>query len=46
MAGVTKRTTWIRPPRDQRDCFSDFAVTVSLDRSGRVRAADLTLSGP
>jgi hypothetical protein len=45
-AGVTQGTTWIRPPRDQRDCFSDFAVAVSLDRSGRVRAVDLTLSGP
>lgn len=43
---ATATTTWIRPPLDRRDCFSDFAVAVSLDASGDVTAIDLTLSGP
>ena len=39
-------TVWIRPDRDHRDCFSDFAVAVSLDESARISSVDLTLSGP
>ncbi|MEJ7832539.1 MAG: hypothetical protein WKF79_06460 [Nocardioides sp.] len=39
-------TIWIRPDEQHRDCFSDFALTLSLDRSGRVAAVDLALSGP
>jgi hypothetical protein len=39
-------TAWIRPEERHRDCFSDFAVAVSLDGAGRVVAVDLTLSGP
>lgn len=39
-------TIWIRPDEESRDCFSDFAVAVSLDRSGRIVSVDLALSGP
>jgi len=39
-------TIWIRPAEQRRDCFSDFAVAVSLDRHGRIVSVDLTLSGP
>ena len=39
-------TIWLRPTEQRRDCFSDFAVAVSLGRSGRVVAVDLALSGP
>lgn len=46
-ASAAKATiVWIRPPEDRRDCFSDFAVAVSLDRGGRVVSVDLALSGP
>ncbi|NYD42119.1 hypothetical protein [Nocardioides panaciterrulae] len=39
-------TVWIRPQEERRDCFSDFAVAVALDGSGRVVSVDLALSGP
>lgn len=39
-------TIWIRPDHEHRDCFSDFAVAVSLDESDRIDSVDLTLSGP
>lgn len=39
-------TVWIRPPRELRDCFSDFSVALSLDTSGRIVAVDFLLSGP
>lgn len=39
-------TIWIRPDEQHRDCFSDFAVAVSLNGSSRVVAVDLYLSGP
>ena len=39
-------TIWIRPSKEGRDCFSDFAVAVSLDRSGRLVSVDFALSGP
>ena len=39
-------TIWIRPDTDHRDCFSDFAVAVSLDRAGAVASVDFALSGP
>lgn len=42
----TEATVWIRPNAQRRDCFSDFAVAVSLDRSGRIVAVDIALSGP
>lgn len=46
-AGAEHATTiWIRPTEQRRDCFSDFAVAVSLDRHGRVVSFDLALSGP
>jgi hypothetical protein len=46
-AGAEHATTlWVRPSEQRRDCFSDFAVAVSLDRSGRVVSVDLALSGP
>ncbi|GAB2730142.1 hypothetical protein GCM10027273_06070 [Nocardioides pakistanensis] len=45
-AARSAETIWIRPDETHRDCFSDFAVALSLDGSGRVAAVDLTLSGP
>jgi hypothetical protein len=33
-------TTWIRPDRRDRDCFSDFVVALSVDGAGRVVAVD------
>jgi len=37
---------WVRPAAADRDCFSDFAVTVYVDADGRISAVDLALSGP
>ena len=42
----TTRSIWVRPDEGHRDCFSDFAVTLSLNESGRLVAVDLALSGP
>lgn len=39
-------TMWIRPNKELRDCFSDFAVALSLNESGRIRSVDFALSGP
>ncbi|TKI60943.1 hypothetical protein [Nocardioides jishulii] len=39
-------TTVIRPPDDDRDCFSDFAVTLYLNDADDVEWIDLALSGP
>ena len=39
-------TVWIRPDAEHRDCFTDFAVAVTLDASGSIEAVDLALSGP
>jgi len=38
-------TIWIRPSEGARDCFSDFAVAVSLDGRGLIVSVDFTLSG-
>lgn len=46
-AGAEATTTiWIRPQEQHRDCFTDFAVAVTLDGLGRVVAVDFMLSGP
>lgn len=39
-------TTVIRPPEDQCDCFSDFAVTLYLNDANAVEWVDFALSGP
>lgn len=39
-------TAWIRPEKDERDCFGDFAVAVVVDADSRIVAIDLFLSGP
>lgn len=38
--------TVIRPPQDDRDCFSDFAVTLYLNDADAVEWLDFALSGP
>jgi len=36
----------VRPDKQHRDCFSDFAVTMYLDASGAVDTVDFVLSSP
>lgn len=36
----------IRPPAEDRDCFSDFVVTLYSNTAGAVERIDFTLSGP
>lgn len=37
---------WLRPGADRRDCFTDFAVAVSVSAEGQIIAVDLAASGP
>jgi hypothetical protein len=37
---------WVRPAAGERDCVSDYAVTLYLDEDERVSAVDLVLSSP
>lgn len=39
-------TIWLRPNKELRDCFSDFAVALSLNGSGKIKSVDFALSGP
>lgn len=45
-SGQGRTTAWIRPDVENRDCFSDFAIAVALDSTGRIAAVDLAMSGP
>lgn len=45
-ASLALLTTVIRPPKDERDCFSDYAVTLYLNDAHTVEWVDFALSGP
>ena len=36
----------LRPPKEKRDCFSDFAVTIYVNEQHQVAWIDFVLSGP
>lgn len=40
------RAISIRPPTDSRDCFSDFAVTLFENESGKIQVVQFSLSSP